>query len=210
VAVVSDDTGAEADGHEHIGDPKRIRALAHPLRVELIDVLGDTPDGMTATECAARTGESVASCSFHLRTLARYGYIEPGERRGREKPWRLVSRSHEFRSALETPAGAAALGEMVAFHAEYQFNRLREGVHHVAADAPEWRDAATICTSGFWATAEELDEVSRLLQNIWRRFDGRNDDPAKRPAGARPIAFFAANLVDYAREERDARADGAS
>jgi len=208
--VSDDDSRAEADGHEQISDPRRIRALAHPLRIELIDVLGDVPGGMTATECAARTGESVASCSFHLRTLARYGYVEPGERRGREKPWRLVSHSHEFRSALETPAGTAALEEMVAFHAEYQFTRVREGIHHLAADAPEWRDAATIYTSGFWATADELGEVTRLLQSIWRRFEGRNDDPTKRPEGARPIGFFAAALVDYAREQRDARAEGAS
>ena len=71
-----------------ITDPQRIRALTHPLRLELMDVLAEE-GAATATRCAELTGESVASCSFHLRMLAKYGYIEPAERTGREKPWRL-------------------------------------------------------------------------------------------------------------------------
>lgn len=70
-------------------DPARIRALAHPLRLRLLDLL-DAEGDLTATQCAARTGESVASCSFHLHTLARHGYVEAAPPRGRERPWRSV------------------------------------------------------------------------------------------------------------------------
>ena len=198
--------GPSRTGHEEISDPRRIRALAHPLRIELMDVLGDVPDGLTATECATRTGESVASCSFHLRTLARYGYVEPGERRGREKPWRLVSRMHDFRPALGSPSGLAALEEMISYQVDYEFARLRESIHRLGTDHPVWRDASALTSASFWVTADELAQVQRDLVSIWSRFAKRNDDPSRRPDGSRPISFFAAALVDYAREARDARA----
>ena len=68
-----------------------LRALAHPLRWKLIDLLG-TEESATATRCAEVLGESVPSCAYHLGILAKYGYIElvPGHT-GREKPWRLAS-----------------------------------------------------------------------------------------------------------------------
>lgn len=201
-----DEVPLVAASGEPIADPRRIRALAHPLRIELIDVLSDAPDGLTATECAARTGESVASCSFHLRTLARYGYVEPGDRRGREKPWRLVSRGHDFRAALTTPSGVAALEEMISYQTDYQFARLRDSIHALGADTAEWREASTLTSAGFWATAGELAEVQQALTAIWARFAKRNEQPLRRPDGARRINFFAAALVDYPREARDARA----
>ena len=68
-----------------------LRALAHPLRWKLIDVLG-SEDAATATRCAEVLGESVASCAYHLGILAKYGYIEPvPDHAGREKPWRMAS-----------------------------------------------------------------------------------------------------------------------
>src|SRR5258705_13282349 len=68
-----------------------LRALAHPLRWQLIDLLGREQTA-TATRCAQLTGESVASCSYHLGILAKYGYIaEAAGGRGREKPWQLTS-----------------------------------------------------------------------------------------------------------------------
>ena len=112
------------------------------------------------------------------------GYVEPVARRGREKPWRLVHRSHEFRGALSEPAGRAALEEMVAFHTEHEFARLRASFHELANDAAPWRDASTISTGAFWATAAELAEVSELLQTFALRFTGRNADPSQRPEGA--------------------------
>src|SRR5260370_31759432 len=79
-----------------ISDPKRLRALSHPLRWKLINLI-DSEQTATATRCAEVLGESVASCSYHLNMLAKYDFIEeaPGGQ-GREKPWRLVSPNHSF------------------------------------------------------------------------------------------------------------------
>jgi hypothetical protein len=42
-------------------------------------------------------GQSVASCSYHLGILGKYGYIElvPGQA-GKEKPWRLASQQQNL------------------------------------------------------------------------------------------------------------------
>jgi hypothetical protein len=50
----------------------RLRALAHPLRWKLFGIVGREGTA-TATRCAELTGESVASCSYHLGML---GYVE--------------------------------------------------------------------------------------------------------------------------------------
>lgn len=184
-----------------ITDPQRIRALAHPLRLELIDLLGEEGPA-TATRCAEVTGESVASCSFHLRTLAKYGYIEPGERRGREKPWRLVSRSREIRPDFDDPASLRAVEAMAELFLEHEVERIRRWLASYMTDAPQWADATTVSGASFWATLDELAEVSTMLQQISRRFAGRSEDPTQRPAGSRPIRLLAVTSVDVDQEAR--------
>ena len=69
-------------------DPKAMRALAHPLRWALLEALGHAGT-LTATQASEMLGESPANCAFHLRTLAKYGFVEEaGGGKGRERPWR--------------------------------------------------------------------------------------------------------------------------
>ncbi len=68
----------------------RLRALAHPLRWKLFDIVGREGTA-TATRCAELTGESVASCSYHLGMLGKYGYVEQVPGSGKERPWRSIS-----------------------------------------------------------------------------------------------------------------------
>src|SRR6185437_9949446 len=73
-------------------DPKAMRALAHPLRWALLEALGHAGT-LTATQASDMLGESPANCAFHLRTLARYGFVEEaGGGKGRERPWRQAYR----------------------------------------------------------------------------------------------------------------------
>jgi hypothetical protein len=49
-----------------------MRALAHPLRVALIEASSQAETRtLTATEASDLLGESPANCAFHLRTLAK-------------------------------------------------------------------------------------------------------------------------------------------
>src|SRR5580704_17309140 len=73
-----------------VSDARTLRALAHPVRIALIEelVLGGAA---TATELGERIGETPTTCSFHLRQLAKYGFVEEaGGGKGRARPWRLT------------------------------------------------------------------------------------------------------------------------
>src|SRR5699024_5007521 len=121
------------DQIDNISDPQRVRAMTHPTRLRLMDYLGTVPDA-TATECADHVGESVASCSFHLRMLAKYGFIERVPSRGREKPWRLISRSRSARPDFEDRDSVQAVAAFSLTHLEHQVGLMRDWlqyqVHH--------------------------------------------------------------------------------
>src|ERR1043165_7983551 len=90
-----------------ISDPKAIRALAHPLRLDLLQVLGSSGPA-TAAQCGRILKASQASCSFHLRQLAKYGFVEdagPGEDM-RERRWRIVARPVPVSTVGLEPAAA--------------------------------------------------------------------------------------------------------
>src|SRR5579862_8518083 len=93
-----------------ISDPKAIRALAHPLRLDLLELLSATGPA-TAAHCGRVLGQSQASCSFHLRQLAKYGFVEeavPGKDK-RERRWQVP----EPRPVLRVRGAAKELERLV-------------------------------------------------------------------------------------------------
>ena len=198
----TDRTAASSDTSptERITDPLRIRALAHPLRLRLLDLLDEGE--LTASECAELTGESPASCSFHLRTLAKYGYITRGTPRGREKPWRVVSRQRDIRPDDADPASVHALGAMAGLALDQATGHVRAWIDRLPVEDTEWVEASTIVTGAIWATAEELAELGRTIQHLADPFRGREDDPASRPPGARPVRVLGVTSIDVEREQR--------
>jgi hypothetical protein len=90
-------------GRLKLTDPKAIRALAHPMRWALLEALGDAGT-LTATQASDMLGESPANCAFHLRTLAKYGFVEEaGGGRGRERPWRQTYDGMSWQTRQEDP-----------------------------------------------------------------------------------------------------------
>lgn len=184
-----------------ITDPHRIRALAHPFRLELMELLAAGPH--TATECAAATGESVASCSFHLRMLAKYGYVEAAPRRGREKPWRAVEVSRDMSPSDDGDIDSVrALRAMALIFVDRELNQVRAYVDEIASEAIEWVQASTLFGSTTWLTHDELAELSETIQRLTDRFVARRSDATLRPRGARPVRVFAAAHPDRSHERR--------
>src|ERR1700733_12702837 len=76
-----------------VNDPALMRALAPPLRWQLLEALTHAGT-LTATQASEILGETPANCAFHLRTLAKYGFArEAGGGRGRERPWTRTRRT---------------------------------------------------------------------------------------------------------------------
>lgn len=175
--------------------PESIRALAHPLRLKILSIL-DKEDEVTATRCAQLTGESAASCSFHLRQLEKYGYVERAEVRGKERPWRAAKGGFSVQPDLEVPGSVEAAKAFAQLYFRQVFDELTDWVGKIEHDQPEWLYASTQTSSIFWATSAELHELSREIEQLTHRFAGRGADPAKRPPGARRAHFFGATHAD--------------
>ncbi|MGH3303590.1 MAG: winged helix-turn-helix domain-containing protein [Streptosporangiaceae bacterium] len=76
--------------HRTLAAAPSLRALTHPTRRALIEAIG-LAGPLTATRASALVGESPTACAYHLRTLARLGFLEEaGGGRGRERPCRLA------------------------------------------------------------------------------------------------------------------------
>ena len=123
-----------------LSDPKAIRALAHPIRLDLMETLG-TIGPATAASCGRVLGVSQASCSFHLRQLAKYGFVEdagPGSDR-RERRWRIADRQILLAgSAQIDPLVARQLSRVVI---EREAARALDWVDRATGESAEWRDA---------------------------------------------------------------------
>src|SRR3954447_4453668 len=105
-------------------DPRALRAYAHPTRMTLVRLLR-REGPLTATHAAELTGESVASCSYHLRQLAKYGLVEEDEGgQGREKPWRATAPTTNWPDSSDDPAVAAATDALSRSVAELFFERV--------------------------------------------------------------------------------------
>ncbi|WP_066942975.1 helix-turn-helix domain-containing protein [Microtetraspora fusca] len=131
----------------HVTDPRALKAVAHPLRVRLLGALRSQGPA-TATELAAMFGESSGSTSYHLRQLAKYGFVEEDseQRDRRERRWRAV---HAYTSWSNTElAGTPEGREAVAFMRRRQLEVLRSTVEVFDRDSaswsPEWIEAAGI------------------------------------------------------------------
>ena len=89
--------------------PEQLKALGHPLRVRVLEMLGQEGEWqLTNRELAQRLGVDPGHLHFHVRMLLKAGLIElaANGKRGREKPYRAVARV--FRVAPELLASAGA------------------------------------------------------------------------------------------------------
>ncbi|MGN6380827.1 MAG: ArsR/SmtB family transcription factor [Gaiellales bacterium] len=183
---------AERTATRKLSDPRAMRAMAHPTRLELMELIGREGE-LTATRAGELLGLSPANCSFHLRQLAKYGFVEEAAGgSGRNRPWRLVSLSHEWsESDLDTEASAAATAlSMVVL--EREMERLAGWFERQRDEPAEWRDASTSSSAILYLTPEELNELGDTLGELVARYLGRVADPSLRPPGSRPVAMIAA------------------
>ena len=167
-----------------------MRALAHPLRVALLETMRRDGD-ITATRAGELLGESPGNMSWHLQTLAKYGFVEEtGKGRGRSRPWRLTSDSRSFDTAMTDPETAAAGEALERTFVERTYGQMREWWSRRLTYPLKWRRAALMTDSVRYLTADELAALMDEIIAIYDRYADR-EDPAKRPAAALPVHLSA-------------------
>lgn len=174
-----------------LDDPVAIRALAHPIRLELRAIIGRS-GRITAADAARKLGISHALASHHLRQLAKYGFVEQivGSD-NRERPWQLVHTSIDFRGVEDRPGGAEAVTVFEQVVAERAVIELRRVQEQRPSMPPEWRKHAGIGRSTVYLTADELDTLLNAFDHLLGEYIEQRplDDIASRPAGSLPISF---------------------
>ena len=190
-------------------DAAALKGLAHPLRVDILDSL--TMAGpATASLLAERLSESSGATSYHLRQLARHGYVEDDPERGtgRERWWRVVpggvtlaaTEMRGDRGAMEsTLMVARQFADQRARHID---NFLRLGESTLGS---EWVDSSVLSSATIELTQQEMADLSAAVQ----AFIAEQVDPMRGrdlPEGTRTVALHAHvfPVVGLDEEERTA------
>jgi Helix-turn-helix domain len=163
-----------------------MRALAHPLRMALLEAIGRSETKtLTATEAGELLGELPANCAFHLRTLAKYGFVEEaGGGRGRERPWRLKYSGLELTPPWQDAETRLAAHAAASVWIDRWLARARERLMRVIGFPSAWQEAAMASQSELYLTAPEAKALNEKMHELTKPYQARRDDPSLRPAGS--------------------------
>jgi DNA-binding transcriptional ArsR family regulator len=153
-----------------IREPGELAALAHPLRLDLLNHLMSSGPA-TASQCARAVGDTPSNCSYHLRYLSRHGLVEPvdsgAEQDNRERPWRATITGFQVDPDHPDPQQEAALANITL-----QRDQRLAREHLATRDGlePEWRAVSGMSTYTLRMTAAELAELGSRLDALIRPY----------------------------------------
>jgi DNA-binding transcriptional ArsR family regulator len=184
-----------------VTDPQAIKALAHPMRLDLLELLA-TMSPATAAQCGRILGVPQANCSFHLRQLAKYGYVEdagPGDDR-RERQWRIV----HPRPTIKIDSGGDQLlrRQLEDVVIDREITAIRAYAAREQDESPSWRRALGMTTAVAALTPEEAADLRAKWTALLEPYLRRDDDPQSE---RRPVRYFFAATPLGATDERHGR-----
>ena len=169
-------------------DPKAIRALAHPLRWALLEALAEAGT-LTATQASDMLGESPANCAFHLRTLAKYGFVEEaGGGRGRERPWRRTYDTLSWGRVQEDPGATLAAQALDQVWMDRLLTRARRSLTSTATWPHELGDTLGTSSSRLYVTPAEARRLYEEISAAFERLSADREIADRRNPNAAPRA----------------------
>ncbi|MEU0481931.1 helix-turn-helix domain-containing protein [Streptosporangium sp. NPDC006013] len=171
-------------------DAKGLRALAHPVRVQLVDLLRRHGPS-TATRLAERLGVNSGTASYHLRRLGAAGFVEEDTERGnaRERWWRsvhLITRLTDEELAEREPE--AVLAYMQSIAALYNL-RTQRTLNDLQTMPGEWQRVLDLSSFALRLTPEEGQRLREELKEVISRY--RRDMPGEAaPEGAARVSLI--------------------
>ena len=175
----------------HLTDPRAMRALAHPLRLRLLGELrarGPQSVGMLSQI----VDEAPGSVSYHLGTLAAYGFVEeaPEHARDRRERWWRAAHARtvwEPLEALDDPERRAASDAL----RRAILQRYLEGLEAYLEAEPtlerEWVRGTASSDALLRLSPDELAELKGELEQLAERWAQRSRDAG---ADARPVTLI--------------------
>jgi hypothetical protein len=188
---------------DRVLDTGALRALAHPLRVRIYDILSQYGP-QTASSLAERLGESSGSTSYHLRALAKHDLIREAADRGtgRERWWERPIGGVSFANpaAMTTPAGRAATQVVMNEFLRNRNDQLLDFVNRgVEGEEESWQDGTLISTATARLTPEQSkDLAAKILALIDEAVDNYRNQTGEnvRPVTIRADLFPLPNMGD--------------
>ncbi|MFI9596043.1 ArsR/SmtB family transcription factor [Nonomuraea sp. NPDC052265] len=152
-------------------DAKGLRALAHPVRVQLVDLLRKHGPS-TATRLAERLGVNSGTASYHLRRLGAAGFVEEDAERGnaRERWWRSVhqiTRLSDDELSEREPEAVLAYMQSIAALYSLRTQRTLNELHTMPA---EWRRVLDLSSVALRLTPEEAVRLRSDLDEVVARY----------------------------------------
>jgi DNA-binding transcriptional ArsR family regulator len=166
----------------HVLDAGSLKALAHPVRVQLLGLLR-VEGPSTATALGARLGESSGTTSYHLRQLAAVDLVVEDETRGnaRERWWRAAQDSSRLEPAdwLDDPDVKPALDAYLSAILTTYAAKAQAFLNEAATWPRRWVRAAEMSDYGLSLNAAELTRLNAAVNELvesYRREPRKGDD----------------------------------
>lgn len=178
-------------------EPGALKALAHPLRVRIYDLLSERGP-QTASSLAALIGETSGATSYHLRALAAQDLIREVPDRGtaRERWWERPKGRINLPGPAEmmTPSSRAASQIVTAEFMRLRHQTLMDYLSRPESEQEEeWRDVGLVMTTVVDVTAEQMAEVQQQISDVVdaaiERFAGQESLPGTRRVALRAEIF---------------------
>jgi hypothetical protein len=190
-------------------DPRMMRALAHQARIAIWTHLG-MHGPATATECAQIAGLSPSACSYHLRTLARYGFVEEDPQSaadGRERPWRARLLAFSMSDGPGTPPATQVASRLLAENMRMAAEEIRARYLARRSEYPaDWQVAAGETFSVAHVTPGELERMRSQVLEVMAPYIRL--DTASRPSGALPVRITLDLFPWFGPDEAQAGEEG--
>jgi DNA-binding transcriptional ArsR family regulator len=156
-----------------VTDPDVLKALTHPLRRQVLRLLTQLGPA-TVTMLGEHTGADPGQLSFHLRELAKRGFVTEAPelaRDRRERWWQAARGSWSFNTAdFSDPAGKAIADTAKRLMVAEELDRLRTWESSRESFGEDWSTAAEASEYSFRLRPDELRELSAEVREVLMRW----------------------------------------
>lgn len=189
-------------GDFELTDPKIMRALAHPVRLAILEQL-QRHGPANATGLSPSVDASPSVVSWHLRHLAGFGLVQEwdgGEDR-RQRWWQATSSGFRFDVPEDDSEGSAAARQL-----SRQLFRRSAGLPAAWMQQAEpqlerkWRRLAGLSNTRIEVTTEELREIEEGIEALLAPYVRRKSEQP--PADARGVRLMRYVLPEAPEEAR--------
>jgi predicted ArsR family transcriptional regulator len=167
-----------------LSDLAAVRTMAQPRRQQIMRYLAAQGSG-TSAELARALDLNTGATSYHLRELARHGFVEevPEGAGGRRRRWRAVAGDFRFPRRSEQDADLrAAVDEVTRLSFADDVDAL---MRWLSEGTGEWADAVPYARGTIRVTVEEYRAFFEEYIALVDKYALRGEEP---PAGTRAVA----------------------